>query len=439
MSFLKDKINYFYSKYYKDSILLKRFAHVFTLDVLVRASNLILLPVYLKLMTQDEFGLYGYLLSIISIFALILNFGLYLAQIKLYHDYPDDKRRSLIFTINITLIVFLLIVLLPIYIFNFDREIISLLFLHPINYESYRSVLFLAVLVSVYVFMLQNFFITSENIKKYQLYNLFKLVFVNSIVIYLLAAKDADSVMIRLKYGYLIELFILLSFSFFYIRQMKAEFNFDFVPKALRIGLPAMLSALLGMIYNFSDKFILEKYGNFSDLAIYNLGFTIAGIIMIMFSSFQTVFLPFFFKEKDIAKNFNKTKAIVLRMMIIFLVISVFLIVVTKAALYFNIIESKYNAVFLILPILLLTQIFQASVHLFSNYIVYFEVVYVGTITVFFLSILNISLNLILIPRYNIYGASFSALIITFCSLVFYYIYTKRKCYAQAALQRSSS
>lgn len=437
MSFLKDKINYFYRKYYKDSLLLKRFARVFTLDVLVRASNLILLPVYLKLMTQDEFGLYGYLLSIISIFALILNFGLYLAQIKLYHDYPDDKRRSLIFTINITLIVFLLIVLLPIYIFNFDREIISLLFLHPINYESYRSVLFLAILVSVYVFMLQNFFITSENIKKYQLYNLFKLVFVNSIVIYLLAAKDADSVMIRLKYGYLIELVILLSFSFFYIRQMKAEFNFDFVPKALRIGLPAMLSALLGMIYNFSDKFILEKYGNFSDLAIYNLGFTIAGIIMIMFSSFQTVFLPFFFKEKDIEKIFNKTKAIVLRMMIIFLVISVFLIVVTKAALYFNIIESKYNAVLLIMPILLLTQIFQAAVHLFSNYIVYFEVVYVGTIAVFFLSILNISLNLILIPRYNICGAAFSALIITFCSLVFYYNYTKRKCRAQAALQGS--
>ncbi len=437
MNFFKNKINYFYSKYYKDSLLLKRFARVFSLDVLVRASNLILLPVYLKLMSQEEFGLYGYLLSIINIFAIILNFGLYLAQIKLYHDYTDDKRRSLIFTINVTLIIFLILFLLPIYLFNFDREIISLLFIHPINYESYRSVLFLAILVSVYVFMLQNFFITSENIKKYQLYNLFKLVFVNSIVIYLLTAKDADSVMIRLKYGYLTELLILISFGIFYIKQMKAEFHFDYVTKSLRIGLPAMLSALLGMIYNFSDKFILEKYGNFSDLAIYNLGFTIAGIIMIIFSSFQTVFLPFFFKEKDIEKNFVKTKAIVLRMIIIFSIISLLLIVVTKGALYFNIIESKYNTVFLILPILLLTQIFQASVHLFSNYIVYLEVVYVGTITVFFLSILNISLNLILIPRYNIYGASFSALAITFCSLLFYYNYTKRKCREQAALQRT--
>jgi O-antigen/teichoic acid export membrane protein len=437
MSFLPDKIDSFYSKYYKDSTLLKRFAHVFSLDVLVRASNLILLPVYLKLMTQDEFGLYGYLLSIIGIFSLVLNFGLYLAQIKLYHDFLDDRRRSLIFTINITLLVFLFIVLLPVYMLNFDKQIISLLFLHPINYESYRSVLFLAILVSVYVFMLQNFFIASENIKKYQLYNLCKLIFVNSIVIYLLAAKDGDSVMVRLKYGYLIELLILISFSFFYINQMKMDFSFELVPKALRIGLPAMLSALLGVIYNFSDKFILEKYGNFSDLAIYNLGFTIAGIIMIIFSSFQTVFLPFFFKEKDIKKNFNKTKEIVLRMVIIFFVISIVLIAFTKMALYLKIIESKYDTVFLILPVLLLTQIFQSAVHMFSNYIVYFEVVYIGTIVVFFLSILNISLNLLLIPRYNIYGAALSSLIITVLTLVFYYNYTKRKCHELTTSQKT--
>jgi O-antigen/teichoic acid export membrane protein len=285
--------------------------------------------------------------------------------------------------------------------------------------------------------MLQNFFVTSENIKKYQLYNLFKLVFVNSIVIYLLTAKDADSVMIRLKYGYMIEMFILLSFSLFYIRQMKASFNFDFVTKALRIGLPAMLSALLGMIYNFSDKFILEKYGNFSDLAIYNLGFTISGILMVIFASFQTVFLPFFFKEKNIEKNFNKTKAIVSRMTVVFLILSLLLVFVTKTALYFGIFDAKYNAVIIILPILLLTQILQAAIQMFTNYIVYFEVVYIGTIAVFFLSILNISLNIILIPRYNIYGAALSGLLIAFLSLIFYYNYTKRKCQNQALLQSS--
>lgn len=428
MTAIKNRLRYYYFKYYQDSVVLKRFSSVFSLDFLVRASNLLLIPVYLKLMTQDEFGLYGYLFSIVGMFALVLNFGMYLAQTKLYHDFTNDQRRSLIFTINITLIFFLIIFLLPIYLFKFDEQIISLLFLHPINYESYRNVLFLAVLVSIYVLMLQNYLITSENIKWLQLYNLCKLIFVNSIVIYLLSAQTGDCVMIRLKYSYLIELLILIFFSLVYFRQMKIEFNLVFVPKTLRIGIPAMLSALLGMIYNFSDKFILEKYGNFSDLAVYNLGFTIASIIMIIFSSFQTVFLPIFFKEKNIEKNFNKTMAILIKMIIIFFVISLFVFILTTGAFYFNIIHSEYSTVLFILPVLLLTSIFQASVHLFSNYIVYFEVLYIGTIAVFFLSLLNIGLNLLLIPNYNIYGAAFSSLVINILSFIFYFIYIKRKC-----------
>jgi O-antigen/teichoic acid export membrane protein len=425
-------IAYLYNKYYKNSILLKRFANVFSLDILVRASNLFLLPVYLKLMTQEEYGLYGYILALIGVFSQILNFGLYLAQVKLFHDYAGEERRSMIFSINVLLVSFLVFFVTPIYFFKLDRFIVVILFSHEIDYFGYRNLVFLAILVSVYVLMIQSYLMTSEKIKKYQLYNFLKLVFVNSIVISALWARNSDSVLIRLKYGYLSELVLLTCFGVYYIKQMNTKFNFQYVKKAIKIATPTMLSALLGMVFNFSDKFILEKYGNFKDLAVYNLGILLATIITLVFSSFQSVFLPFFFKEKDITKNFNQTKSILIKMTGIFVLLGIFIVAGAKLAFVFHIIQPKYFTVLFILPILILTQISQTMVLLLNNYIVYFEIVYVGTILVFVLSFLNIGLNLYFIPRYNIYGASFSALIISLISFVFYYYFIKWKCTSTA-------
>jgi O-antigen/teichoic acid export membrane protein len=394
----------------------------------VRGSNFLLLPVYLKLMSQNDFGLYTYLYSMIGAFSLIINFGLYLSQSKLYHDYKEEERGSLLFTINAVLFVSLFVLFVPIYTFHLDGYLIKLMFSHPFNYAAYREIILLALIVSVYIFMTQNFFMTSENIKKYQVYNFLRLVIVNGIVIYALAHKNPDSALVRLKYCYLVELPILLGFSWHYIKAMKFRVQMKFVRKAIKIGYPAMLSAVLGMIFNFSDKFILEKYGNFSDLAVYNLGFTLATILMVIFASFQAVYQPLFFKEKNVKNNLEKTFAISLRIALIFTVLGIAIFFGVKFMLDYHIIQWKYSAVLFILPILLLTQGLQAILQLFLNYITYFEVVYVGTIVSLVLSVVNVSLNLILIPRFNIYGASISALANNLLALAFYYYYVQYKC-----------
>lgn len=379
-------------------------------------------------MSQNDFGLYTYLYAMIAAVSLIINFGLYLSQSKLYHDYKEEERGSLLFTINVVLFVSLFILFVPLYTFHLDGYLIKLLFSHPFNYEAYRGIILLALIVTVYIFMTQNFFMTSENIKKYQIYNFFRLIIVNSIVIYALTHNNPDSALVRLKYCYLVELPILIGFSWHYIKAMKFRLRMQYVRKAVKIGYPAMLSAVLGMVFNFSDKFILEKYGNFSDLAVYNLAFTLASVLMVVFMSFYVVYQPFFFKEKNAGVNLRMTMKIALRIVVAFFFISLSIFLITKLMLDYNIIASKYKAILLILPLLLLTQTIQALMHLFFGYITYFEVVYIGTVVSLVLSILNVSLNLILIPHFNIYGASISALVNNVLALTFYYYYARYKC-----------
>jgi len=211
---------------YKHNVLVKNYAKVFSVDILVKLSNFILLPVYLKLMTQDAYGLYTYLLAIISVFALVMNFGLYIAQSKLYQDFQDEEERgSLLFTINVMLASFLSVCLLITYFTGLDYHLVAFLFKNKIDYSSYRNSIFLAITVSVYSFMLFNYFLTSQSIKHVQLYNFLRLIFINGIVIALLYFYKADSVMIRLKYTYLLELSFLFLFGPFYIKAMKRRWQ----------------------------------------------------------------------------------------------------------------------------------------------------------------------------------------------------------------------
>ena len=407
---------------YKNNVLVKNYAKVFSVDILVKLSSFILLPVYLKLMTQEAYGLYTYLLAIISSFSLVMNFGLYVAQSKLYQDFHEEEERgSLLYTINVMLLTFLSISLVVPYFTGFDYQIIALLFKNKIDYSSYRNSVFLAISVSVYSFMLFNYFLTSQNIKHVQLYNILRLIFVNGIVISLLYFYKADSVMVRLKFTYLLEFCFLLAFGPFYIKTMKKKFNKAYAKKSLTLALPVMLSAVLGLVLNFSDRFFLEKYGTFKDLAVYNVGYVLAGIIPMMFMTFQNIWLPHFFKEKNLQANKEKTFGVILKIAVFFSLLSILIIITFKLLLVFQIIDMRYGKVLYLLPILLVTQIASAITPLYSNYTILFEKTYISLLIGVPLSVVSIVVNLWLIPRYGLYGAAFSSFLVNFCYLILYY------------------
>src|SRR3972149_8261138 len=183
-----------YIKIYRENLIVGRFIKVFSIDGLVHGSGILLLPVYLKLMTQAELGLFNYLLTIITTFSLILNYGLSVAQSKLYHVYKDDEERgAFLFTVNMIQLLFLSGVLFILYFLKLDYHVISLLFRNKFDYESYRHAVFLAIIVSVYSLILLNYFLTSEKINLVQKYGLLKLILVHGVVIVLLCMMNGPT------------------------------------------------------------------------------------------------------------------------------------------------------------------------------------------------------------------------------------------------------
>jgi O-antigen/teichoic acid export membrane protein len=416
---------------YKNNLLFKRLLTVLSIDILVKLSGIILLPVYLRLMTQEEYGLYGYLISIILTFSLVLNFGLYIPLSKFYHDYDSEEKGHLLFTIFALLAGILLCVILPIYYFNLDYQIVKILFKNPINYSYYRSTVLLAIIVSVLNFMLINFFFTSEKLTYLKKYNIWRIISINLITVgalYLL--KNKDSVRVRLESTYIIESILFLVFSIAYIKEMRPTFHKKVAVASLKLALPIMMSAVFGIVINFGDKFFLEKYGSFKDLSYYYLAVSCASVIPTIFVSFQNAWLPLFLKEKNLQKNITKTNKLILRLFIGLSILSLCIVVFLKIILLLGIIQAKYLQSVFILPILLISQIFSALVPLYTNYLVYFEKTYITSITGLTLCGISFGLSILLIPRYGVYGAASVSLVCNMSYLIIYYFiiktYTKK-------------
>lgn len=415
----------FLYKRYKESVVLNRFVSLMSVDILIKASSFILIPVYLKLLTQTEFGLYNYLISIVVFFSQILNFGLYLAQSKIYPDTESEGRGKFLFSLHVLLLFLLLTSLAIIYGFNIDRYLISLLFKGSFNYQFYRFPMLLAIVASVYSFMLYNYLLSAEKIKIVQRYNLLRLILLNTIVLAVLFYVKGDKVNMRFIITYTIEIILIISFAFQCIKEMVPSLDYQVMLRSAKIGFPIMVSAICGIVIGFGDKYFLQRKAGFVDLSVYYLAFSIANIIPMIFNTLQNIWLPIFLREKELEKNIKLTKKMVKRVFGIFIILSIGMILFIIGALYIHLIDSRYNKVIYVLPVLLLSLSIESTSHLLVNYITYFEQTYILPIISVILGIISITLNIVFISRYGLYGAAYSSLSIGMLSFTAYYFILK--------------
>ncbi|HET6254275.1 MAG TPA: oligosaccharide flippase family protein [Puia sp.] len=402
---------------------LRRLLTVLSLDIFVKASAVVLLPVYLRLMTQEEYGLFNYILSIIYAVAMLLNLGLYIPQSKLFHDYPGSlERGKLITSIHILLTAGLLILVLPVYLFGLDNAIPRLLFRNPIHYDRYRPWILLMLLTSIFSYLLTNFFYTAERIEPIRRYSLWRVAGIHGVSILTMCLfQNGDPIRIRLAAIGCTELVLLVVFYRSYIGQAVKSIEPALLVRCLRLALPVMLGSLFGIIINFGDKFFLEKHADYKVLSVYYLGVACAGVVALLSTSLQNVWLPMFFKERDLSANLIKTDRLVSRLVRTLVLLSLVAIAAVAAGLQLSLIPQRYTGVLFVLPILLAGQVIYCVALLYSNYLVYFERTAFILWTGLAVAITSTGLNMLLIPVWKIYGAAATLLISNTCYLGIYY------------------
>ena len=422
MALIKD----FIGNKIKSNDLLSKFLRVFSVDVVVRGANFLLIPVFLYLMTQKEIGIYGYLYSFAMTVSSIIGFGYYVSLQKLYADTNSKikEQSKMLFTLTSSLIIMLFVALIVIFITKADIYFFSFLHNKDIGsdiYFKHRIYVFIAIISMILSSYLSNYFISAVKIKSIQVFNILRLILSNGICIAVLYfTASTETAMIRIAITYIIELCLVLIFGSILIKKFEYSFDFYYYKKALKIGLPIMATAIFGAFVNFGDKFYVMKYMGTDNFAVYSIAIQVSTIILIVFQSFNFIWLPAILKEKDLVVVRRKVKKNSWILFLVFSGLGVGIVFGTWFLLEIKVFPIKYFDIIKVLPFLIISQILAALTGFYTNLMIYFEKTYIQFFVNGFIALLSYFLYDYFVKSFGFYGVGVVLILLNLIGLLIY-------------------
>ena len=199
-----------------------------------------------------------------------------------------------------------------------------------------------------------------------------------------------------------------------------------FYKRILFNGFPMAVGSFANFFISFGDRFAIEKLLDKSSLGIFSFAMVMISILMMIFGTFQNVWLPYLFKEKNLDISFKR----VYKIIFLFLGISAGMGIVLYFLVYIlsnYFIKPSYIKSLDFLWILIIATFFQIAGGLIAGFYQIFEKNHISTPVNILAGGLNIYLNYYFIAKYGLTGAAISTLLISFLlftihfSLVHYY------------------
>lgn len=410
-----------YIKHYRNNPSVRNFFALLSLDILVKAGMVVLIPIYTHVMSREDFGLFNYLFFYVSVVSLILNGGLYAAHTKLLNHPTECSKQAINGSIFLLFFGINLLIAAALFLTGLDRWVAFALFQNTnVNFEKYSYALHFAAFSYAIGFLLNNWLLSLKRIRLIQRSQLFKFLSHFPVLIALWTNLSQDAVLFRLWTFFALDFCINLIVLFTLWKEISWQFEPTLLKTIQRISLPIVVNAILGIVLNFFDKLYLQHSTHHAQMPSYTLATQLSSIIPIISLSFLSVMLPDFLKELDLEANYLHTLRTQKRLAALLVFFSGLIVSGTLAGLWMGIFPNTYGDSIGVLIILLAAKTIESLGQLFVRYTLYFERVWVGVLFSLFVSPMIIFLNAKWTIQYGMY-ASASVVFLAACLTYIYY------------------
>ena len=367
-----------------------------------KAISFFMLPLYTRMLTTSDYGQLDVLQTTISLLIPLITFQAVEAVFRYSVDMRENKSASSVLMNGILLCLF--------------GMLISLL-LFPVfariePFSTYLLFFYLILFFSMMNGVLKQFVRGLGKIKIFVVSDLaYTASFVTFNIIFLVYLKmGLKGYFLSMVLAHLITTFILLVFGSVFKYLNFKSFDKSFMKTMLIYSIPLIPNGLMWWVMNVSDRYILTYFLGFDATGIYSVSYKFPSLITLMNSIFFMAWQLSAMQEygKEGYDNFYKN---------IFGVLSSFLLLITAVVL---LILKPLMSVFVAdafyeswkyVPLLLVGTVFQAFSSFFgTNYTASKKTKGAFTTSVYG-AIVNIGINLLLIPIWGIQAAAFSTML----------------------------
>lgn len=382
--------------------------------ILTKCMSFITLPIFTRILTKEEYGLstvYSSTMAIMIIFtSLQLPYGSFsTAMIK----FKDDRDGYLSSTCGITLIFTLMYLVVCI----IARK--SLQSLLDMPYE-------LLILMGIEMFFntVQMLWMGKERFE----YKYKKVVFVTLLsaiattVLSIIAVYNMTSKgIVKILSNSVVVIIIGTIILFGILKHNIKIFDRHFWKFALSFNVPLIPYYLSQVVFNQSDRLMINKICGRGDAAVYGVAYSLATILTFVISAIHNSYVPWMFQKIEQKKvDDNRTVSFFISVGIAFMLLGV--IALAPEIVYIMAGKEYMDAIWVVPPVAMSVLLLYYA-DLFDCIEFYYEAKWFLAISAIISAVVNIILNFLFIPKFGFVAAAYTTLISYFILALVDYIY----------------
>ena len=372
--------------------------------IINRILKLVLLIYAARILGATEYGKFTFAFAFVSLFVVFHQFGL---SSIITREFSGEKWKKEEFHSIISLKILLSFVTFLLVLFGS--------FFVTSSFDVQKIILILALfsLINGLATVFYAFFQARQKMQYEALMETLQAVLVTGIGLFILFKFPSVE---NLSYSYLFGVFVVLIFLLFFfhfkIFPLKIAWEKTVWRKFLTMSWPLALTSLFGVIYVYIDSVMMGYWGMMTETGWYNAAYRIVIVSLIpmglISGSFYPVLSEFFKESKEKLQNIWNHQIEIMILFVVPLVTGG----IVLAPKIINFIYGQYFS-----PSILAFQILIIMAGICSLYDPFHNVLIVSEQQkkIFWIALLgaliNIILNLILIPKYSLYGAAIATLI----------------------------
>lgn len=384
--------------------------------ILQKGISFFLMPLYTAFLSPSDYGILGVVSSVSSLLSVFITLGLEAAASRFYYKNNKDEEKARKVYGNVALVI-LANSLLWGSVFIGGQQWLVKPMVGDIDFYPYVFIGLLNVIVTPMYLLYQSYLQTKQNAAHYGLNSLLCFLLQVILIVLALAVFKLGVVGVLLAQLTTSVVFFIYVFIKFVLKQILI-LSKSTLKDCFKYSLPLLPHTLANWSNGTLDKLLVNGIRSQSDAGMYNLGQQYGSVMAFVANAINQAYVPWFYEKVNEGKQglhriVQTADASICLVSIIAIAMSLF------ANEIFDIMISNpaYDGVWRIVPCIVFAYVFQSIYFFFVNVLFLKDTQLIFTITITSI-VVNIGLNLYLIPDYGYIGGAVACLLTYFTKSV---------------------
>ena len=377
-------------------------------------AGLVLLPIYTRFLSPSDYGAYSLISIVVTLLIFLFDFGMVNALFRWYYQYDASEvrmRRRVISTAFIFL--FTLALSITLLLLN-NTDLLSNIVFKTTGFSLVIKLMLIGVFLQALTIVPLSLLRIKERV------GLFTAIVISGMTlmvltnfIFLRSGRGLNGVYEAYIVTYL---FILIVLFIMTREEHTIDFSLTELKGMLKFGVPYLPVLFFSWVIDFSDRYLLGHLATLQDVGLYSIGYKLGQVLYLAEKTFLIAWVPLMLSLHQ--KHEDKAPQIfggiftyfILLIFFLFLSVSVFSSEIIRIFT-----SNAYYGASVVVPWIAFAYLLSGIYIYMLSGLIIAKNVYLQPIILLSSAVVNIVLNIILIPRFGMMGSAYATV---FCYLI---------------------